>query len=119
MRNRGWVGGQQAPQKSPPSEQLRPRVRQRTFALNFTVPLWPGRIVPGNSHRTTTEPTSLSPTEKFAARSDTAEPGTYSRRALRLSLTTTSLTSFEPVFAYLMVIVTTSPGSFGPGGSTL
>src|SRR5438105_2192177 len=76
---------------------IHPPVAHRTLALNFTTPPWPGRITPGSSQRTTIEPTSLAPAEKFAALSDWFEPGTYSSRPLRLSLTTTSEIGRLPV----------------------
>src|SRR5262245_7630042 len=81
---------------TPRSAPLRP---QRTFARNLIVPAWPGRSVPGNSHRKISDPTSFAAVVKFAGRSVTAEPGTYSSRPLRLSLTTRSDTGFAPVLA--------------------
>ena len=62
----------------------------RTFALNRTVPACPGNRMPGRSQRTTTEPASFSADVKLPGRSVSAEPGMYSSRPLRLSLTTRS-----------------------------
>src|SRR5437763_15549151 len=90
----------------------------RTRARNRTVPLWPTSSVPGSSHRTTADPASFAVVVKFAARSDSCDPGTYSSRPLRLSLTTTSDTGRFPVFLYRIVIVTTSPDCTGPDGDT-
>ena len=68
-------------------------MRYRTFALNFTVPPWPGGMLPGMANLTTTEPASLASVVGFDGRSDCAEPATYSSRPDRLSLIIRSDTS--------------------------
>src|SRR5262249_61451087 len=82
---------------------------QRTRAWKLTTPLSPGGRVPLISQRRMTEPASFGCVVKTASRSDRALPGTYSSRAVRLSVTATAVIACPPLFVYFRQHVTTSP----------
>src|SRR4051794_4246761 len=84
---------------------------QRTIAWNVTDPSAPGAMAPGRSYRSSRAPALFSPKVKTVPAGPWALPGTYSSRGRRLSVIDTARIGVLPMFRYLMVYVSVSPGS--------
>src|SRR5262249_1130286 len=82
---------------------------QRMRIWKVTMPLSPGGKVPWISQRSVSELASLGWVVNRASRSVRAVPATYSKRVIRLSVTTTPVIGCRPVFVYRMKKVMMSP----------